>query len=94
MGMTPIQVIRSKFPRLRRNNAVAIVHNGGVQTVVGCLCGDTDSYATKWPVPAHARRFRADHASCATMIAAQIEAGVKRPVLNAGYRGPFISFEA
>ena len=69
----PMTIIRAAFPALRRTRSVAIVHNGGNATVLGCLCGATHSVPTQTRAKAgHARAFVAAHAACAATLAARV----------------------
>lgn len=70
----PMTVIRAAFPVLRRARPVAIVHNGGNATVLGCLCGATHSVPTGTRAKAkHAQAFVAAHLGCAAELARRIE---------------------
>ena len=71
---SPMAIIRDRFPSLRRSRPVAIVHNGGSATILGCLCGATHSVPTGTRAKAkHAQAFVAAHLGCAAALAARIE---------------------
>lgn len=68
--MDAMSELRKAYPAMRRVGPVAIVHSGGAQTVLGCVCGATHTYATKWGVPKHATAWRAEHNDCAATLVA------------------------
>lgn len=71
---TEMAILRDRFPLLRRSGPVAIVHNGGRATVLGCLCGATHSTPTSTRAKAlHVKAFIAEHRDCAAELAARIE---------------------
>lgn len=52
---------RQKHPKARRENPVAIVHNGSRKRVYGCICGGSISMCAKWPITRQVSRFIAEH---------------------------------
>ena len=63
---TAMRIIRSRFPRLRRVTATAIIKSGSRQAIFGCLCGSTHSTSTDYNGrnALHVREWEHAHADC------------------------------
>lgn len=48
-------------PKMRRTSPVGIVHSGGVRTIVTCLCGARESYATNWGCTKRVAKWTSEH---------------------------------
>lgn len=56
-----MSLIRAANPRMRRNRATAIVRNGSLRTVYGCICGESHSCATLYRGAKHVTEWRHRH---------------------------------
>jgi hypothetical protein len=72
-----LKVLKTAWPKLRRNGSTAIIRSGSRRTVFGCLCGDQHTCATDWDGRSskHVTEWRAEHADCAINLANRYLAG-------------------
>ena len=68
-----LAIYRAANPKARRTGSVAIVHYGGIQTILGCVCGAEHTTATRHRGKTkHERDWRALHADCIVRAAEQL----------------------
>lgn len=65
-----VKTLRKSFgyQNLRRTRSTAIIHSGGRQTILNCLCGARHTCATNYRNAKHVSNFIKEHSGCAQSL--------------------------
>lgn len=60
-----IKELKAFLPYLRRTRSTGIIHSGGKQTILDCVCGSRHTCATSYRNAKHVSLWREEHSKCA-----------------------------